>query len=114
MPEPLAAYSKAQLEKGGIRIRTGNGVEKVEAGRLTLANGETMIAGLLIWDTGIRPNPLVDGFDCERGQKGGISTDSTFRVLKRPGVWASGDFVEIPRPDGSGKFFEATAQNATL
>ena len=113
MPETLASYSQAELEKDGVRVRTGVGVEKVEPGSLTLSTGETIPAGLLVWDTGIEPNPIVKSFDCERGKKGGIATDSTFRVLKRPGVWAIGDCAEIPKPDGSGKFFEPTAQNAT-
>ena len=34
-------------------------------------------------------------------------------MLKRPGVWAIGDCAETPKPDGSGEFFEPTAQNAT-
>ncbi len=113
MPEPLAAYSQQQLEAAGVRVRLGVGVAKVEPGSLTLTTGETLAAGMLIWDTGIEPNPIVAGFDCEKGKKGGVATDSTFRVLKRPGVWAIGDCAEIPKPDLSGKFFEPTAQNAT-
>ena len=113
MPETLATYSQQELEKDGIRVRTGVGVEKVEPGQLTLSSGETLTAGLLVWDTGIEPNPVVKSFDCEKGKKGGIATDSTFRVLKRPGIWALGDCAETPKPDGSGKFFEPTAQNAT-
>ncbi len=113
MPEPLATYGQKQLEEDGIRVRTGVGVQKVEGGGLTLTNGATIAAGMLIWDTGITPNPIVASFDCPKGKKGGIATDSTFRVLKRPGVWAIGDCAEIPKPDSSGKFFEPTAQNAT-
>ena len=113
MPESLASYSHAELKKAGVRVRTGVGVDKVEPGHLTLTTGETIPVGLLVWDTGIEPNPVVKSFDCEKGKKGGIATDSTFRVLKRPGVWALGDCAETPKPDGSGKFFEPTAQNAT-
>ncbi len=112
MPESLATYSEEQLTQDGIRVRTGVGVKMVSADSITLTNGEVVPAGMLIWDTGIRPNPLVDSLDCERGKKGGIATDSTFRVLKRPGIWAIGDCAEIPKPHGGG-FFEPTAQNAT-
>ena len=113
MPETLANYTQELLGKDGIDVRTGASVEKVSGESVTLSNGETIQAGMLIWDTGIRPNPLVTGFDCARGKKGGIATDSAFRVPDRPGVWAIGDCAEIPKPDGSGAFFEPTAQNAT-
>ena len=112
MPEELALYGHAQLQKAGIHVRPGAGVKSVTANALTLTNDETMSAGMLIWDTGIRPNPLVDTFDCAKGKKGGIATDSTFRVVDREGIWAIGDCAEIPKPQGGG-FVEPTAQNAT-
>ena len=113
MPESLAAYSDRQLQRNGIRVRTGVGVQSVAAESLTLTDGEVLSAGMIIWDTGIQVNPLVAGFDCTKGKKGGIAVDSAFRVTDRPGVWAIGDCAEIPKPDGSGTFFETTAQNAT-
>lgn len=113
MPERLADYSQRILERDGIAVRVHVGVSKVEEGSLTLSDGEALPAGLLIWDTGITPNPLIEKFDCAKGKKGGIAVDSAFRVEDRPGIWAIGDCAEIPKPDGSGAFFEPTAQNAT-
>ena len=113
MPEDLAIYAQKRLALDGIDVRVGEGVKTVSAGHLTLTSGETLVAGMVIWDTGIQPNPIVKSFDCARGKKGGMVTDSTFRVLHRPGVWAIGDCAEIPKPDSGGKFFEPTAQNAT-
>ncbi len=113
MPQELADYSEGVLRSDGIDVRIDVGVSKVEQDSLTLSDGEKLPAGLLIWDTGIVPNPLVEGFDCAKGKKGGIAVDSAFRVVDRPGIWAIGDCAEIPKPDGSGAFFEPTAQNAT-
>ncbi len=113
MPESLAAYTKTQLEKDGIRVLTETSVKTVTKDEVTLSNGESLFHGMLIWSTGIEPNPLMASLDCEKGAKGGVVTDSTFRVIKRPGVWAIGDCAQIPKPDGSGTFFEPTAQNAT-
>ncbi len=113
MPESLATYAEARMAKDGIRIHKGAGVKTVTAHHATLSNGETLAAGMLIWDTGIQPNPIVASFDCPKGRKGGIATDSAFRVAGRPGVWAIGDCAEVPKPDGSGRFLEPTAQNAT-
>ncbi len=113
MPEPLADYSEDVLRSDGIDVKVDVGVSKVNPDSLELTDGTTLPAGLLIWDTGIIPNPLVEDFDCLKGKKGGIDTDSAFRVRGRPGIWAIGDCAEIPKPDGSGAFFEPTAQNAT-
>lgn len=113
LPEDLAAYTREQLERDGIRVDTGKGVEKVEPRSITLSDGERIEAGMVIWDAGIETNPLIASFDCPKGKKGGISVDSAFRVRGMPGAWAIGDCAEIPKPDGSGRFFEPTAQNAT-
>ena len=113
MPEELAAYTRDVLSRDGIEVRTGVGVQTVSASSITLTDGHVIDTGMLIWDTGIVPNPFVDALDCKKGKKHGIAVDSAFQVEGRPGVWAIGDCAEIPKPDGSGTFFEPTAQNAT-
>lgn len=113
MPEELAGYSGEVLSRDGIELRIGVGVQTVSSSSLTLTDGQVIETGMLIWDTGIVPNPFVDSLDCKKGKKHGIAVDSAFQVEGRPGVWAIGDCAEIPKPDGSGTFFEPTAQNAT-
>ncbi len=113
MPETLASYGNKQLERDGIRVLLGVGVQSVKSDALVLTNGETLATGLTVWDTGIVPSPLIAGLDCTRGKKGGIATDSTFRAEGLTNVWAIGDCAEIPKPYAEGKFFEPTAQNAT-
>lgn len=113
MPERLGAYGKQLLASDGVQVVINDGVERVDAGQVTLVSGKTLRAGIVIWDTGIQPSPVVKTLNCEKGKRGGIATDSTFRVKGCEGVWAIGDCAEIPKPDGSGKFFEPTAQNAT-
>lgn len=113
MPESLASYTKTQLERDGVHVLTGTKVTKVTREQVTLSHDKSLFNSMLIWNTGIEPNPLVAALDCEKGAKGGMVTDSAFRVMKRPGVWAIGDCAQIPKPDGSGSFFEPTAQNAT-
>ena len=113
MPGSLGAYGKEVLQADGIQVHIGDRVQRVEPGQITLTSGKRIPAGMVIWDAGIRPNPLVDAFDCPKGKKGGIATDSALRVVERSGVWAIGDCTEIPKPDHSGHFFEPTAQNAT-
>ncbi len=113
MPESLAAYARGVLQESGVEVHTGVGVDRVEPTCVVLTSGHTLEAATVVWDTGIIPNPLVGTLACPRGKKGGIATDSCFRVKGMPGIWAIGDCAEIPKPDGSGHFFETTAQNAT-
>ena len=113
MPDELAAYTGEVLSHDGIELRIGVAVQTVSSSSLTLTDGQVIETGMLIWDTGIVPNPFVDSLDCKKGKKHGIAVDSAFQVEGRSGVWAIGDCAEIPKPDGSGTFFEPTAQNAT-
>ena len=113
MPDSLAAYGKQRLEKDGVRVLLDVGVQKVEPSALTLTSGEVLHPGLLIWDTGIVPAPLVAKLDCAKGKHHGIATDSCFRVEGQTNVWAIGDCAEIPDPNHEGKTFAPTAQNAT-
>ncbi len=113
MPETLAAYGKQRLDRDGIRVLLDVGVKSVQPDAITLTNGEVIQTGLLVWDTGITPSPLIAKLDCTRGKKGGIATDSAFRADGLTNVWAIGDCAEIPKPFAEGKFFEPTAQNAT-
>lgn len=112
MPESLGVYGKQRLEKDGVRVLLEVGVQKVEDGALTLTSGEVLPAGLVIWDTGITPPPLIAMLDCAKGKKHGIATDSCFRVQGQTNVWAIGDCAEIPDPNNEGKTFAPTAQNA--
>ena len=113
MPAPLREYGKQQLALSGIEVKLGTQVKKVEGTMVRLDDGSTLDCGLLIWDTGIVPAPLVAKLGAPLGKKQGLAVHSTFALPGFPGVWAIGDCAEIPKPFAHGKFFEPTAQNAT-
>lgn len=113
MPVSLGAYSEQVLKADGIEVRLNVGVKSVDPTSLALTNGEVLPFGVLLWDAGIVPNPLIESIDCPRGKHGGIVTDSCFQVTGLPGVWALGDCAETPDPNNPGKIFAPTAQNGT-
>lgn len=113
MPPPLRAYGQQVLESNQIAVRLGVGVDEVRSDCVVLSDKSELSAGLIIWDTGIVPNPLLEKIDCPRGKHGGVETDSCFQVTGLPGVWAIGDCAEIPQPGKQGKTFAPTAQNST-
>ena len=113
MPAPLGTYGKQVLETDGVEVRMNVGVVSVDSTTLTLTNGDTLPFGVLLWDTGITPNPLLQSIDCPRGKHGAMVTDSCFQVPGFSGIWALGDCAETPDPNNPGKTFAPTAQNST-
>ncbi len=110
-PESLARYSQTLLEKTGVRVMLNTGVKSVTADAITLSNGEQIKAGLLLWDTGIEPSPLLKTTSLPLGKHHGVIVDACFQVQGLKNVWALGDCAEIPQQDG--KTYAPTAQNAT-
>ena len=96
--EPEASrVVQAALEADGVTVRTGAGVERVDAVpdgvRLTLADGSTVTASDLLVAVGRRP--VTEGLGLERAgvavdDRGAVVTDSRLRTTAK-GVWAAGD-----------------------
>lgn len=90
------------LTKGGVEIRTGSKVEKVDysdgALRIALEGGDSMEADCLLVAVGRKPN--VDGIGLEEAgvaldQKGFIKVDSRFETSVH-GIYAIGDAIGLP------------------
>ncbi len=110
-PASLAAYGKAQLERNGIRVDLNVSVTGVEGDTLRLSNGDSHVTGLLLWDAGITPSPLLKDIDVPKGKHHGVTVNGCFQVQGVDSVWAIGDCAEIPQ--AGGKTYASTAQNAT-
>ena len=116
MPAPLGSYGKQKLQADGVRVMTGVGVTKVEdagdaGARVTLSKGEELTAGLLIWDAGIEPSPMLKDAGVPLGKHHGVAVDAMLRVEGLDNVWAMGDCAEIPN-EQTGSTYAPTAQNA--
>ena len=109
--ESLALYSQRHLEDQGVHVMLKTGVKSVQGETVVLSSGEEIKTGLLIWDAGIEPSPLLKTMKIPLGKHGGLEVDSCFQAKNLEKVWGIGDCAEIPQPDG--KFYAATAQNAT-
>lgn len=72
--------------------RNGSGIA------LSLSNGKTLDADLVILSIGVRPaNSLAVKAGLECGERGGIKVDGYMRTSV-PGIYAVGDAVEFPHP----------------
>lgn len=108
----LSDYTAKKFARKGIRIRTGTVVTQVLSDQaIVLKNGTTIHYGLLVWATGISPNPLVHSLagsnkvaKCPRS--GRLLTDAYCRVLNiqeqspvQEGIYAIGDCASIKEND---------------
>jgi len=87
----LAARARRKLERKGIALRLGARVAKVGPGRVELAGGERIDAGLVIWTAGVRANPLTELLPVERNRVGRVLVTPELHLLGHPEVFAIGD-----------------------
>jgi NADH:ubiquinone reductase (non-electrogenic) len=103
----LSEYATRHFRREGIEVRTESPVAAVEEGRLSLASGESIECGLVVWAAGTHPAAFVRALDVPLDGRGRVLTDPMFAVAARPGLWAIGDCAAVGSPT-----LPATAQVA--
>ena len=109
--ERLGAYVLERFRKRGIDVRLGVGVTEVGERSTTLTTGEVIPTRTVIWTGGIRVNPVVQGVDLPRSERGALLVNPQLQVVDHPTIFALGDCAAVPLPHGQG-FYTPTAQNA--
>ncbi|KAH9936713.1 FAD/NAD(P)-binding domain-containing protein [Amylocystis lapponica] len=111
----LQEWAAKKFNREGISVLTQHHVERVEAGRMFVKEQGEVPFGLLVWSTGLAPNPLVQSLDdvAKDTKTSSLFTDERLRVLMKdgsanPDVWAIGDAAMI-----KGQVLPATAQVAS-
>ncbi len=87
----LAARARRKMERKGIALRTQARVARVAPGRVELATGEKIDAGLVIWTAGVRANPLTELLPAEKNRVGRVLVTPELQLLDHPEVFAIGD-----------------------
>ncbi|EKM78363.1 NDE2, mitochondrial external NADH dehydrogenase [Agaricus bisporus var. burnettii JB137-S8] len=114
--QSLVKYTEKMFSREGVHILTNHHVERVEAGKLFIREKGEVPFGLLVWSTGLAPNPLVSAMSGvkKNPKTQSVITNDQLNVIMQetnepnPDVWAIGDaatFEEAPLP--------ATAQVAS-
>ncbi|EMD37065.1 hypothetical protein CERSUDRAFT_114957 [Gelatoporia subvermispora B] len=111
----LQDYAVKKFKREGISILTQHHVERVEPGKMYVKEQGEVPFGLLVWSTGLAPNPLVQSInEAEKHEKtSSLFTDEHLNVLMKdtgkpnPEIWAIGDAAII-----KGTPLPATAQVA--
>lgn len=110
----LGVYAENKFRRDGISIKTRHHVERVEKDRMFVKEQGEVPFGLLVWSTGLAPNPLIRSIDClqKHDKTQSPFTDQNLNVITNeghadPDVWAIGDAANI-----KGQLHPATAQVA--
>ena len=89
----MAALVEKHLVAQGVMVITGASVAAVEADAVTLSDGRTLPAHLVIAAIGVRPETgLAESAGLELGERGGILVDEHQRTSD-PSIFAVGDAV---------------------
>ena len=93
----MAGIIQARLASGGVDLHLSDGVKRIVGdaeGRVVLASGAELPAGLVVSAVGVRPeNKLAREAGLKIGATGGIAVDTGMRTSD-PSIFAVGDAVE--------------------
>ncbi|KAK7205435.1 pyridine nucleotide-disulfide oxidoreductase-domain-containing protein [Myxozyma melibiosi] len=122
--DKLSSYAETYFTRQHINIRTGVSVQEVGPDSLRVKNekgeDEVMKYGLLVWSTGLAPNPFVQSMDgVVKDKRSSLVTDDELHVMRAPkdtngtetadpDIYAIGDCAQI-----RGQVLPATAQVAS-
>ncbi|KAI0088253.1 FAD/NAD(P)-binding domain-containing protein [Irpex rosettiformis] len=100
--EGLQEWATVKFKREGINILTQHHVERVENGKLFVKEQGEVPFGLLVWSTGLAPNPLIQSItELKKHPKtSSLITDAQCRVIGNdgkvnPDVYAIGDAAMI-------------------
>ena len=81
----------AASEQAGAEWLTGTSVVAVDAGGVTLDNGEYIASNTVIWTAGVKASPLTAQVAGERDNFGRLKVDDHLKVVGQQHIYATGD-----------------------
>jgi NADH dehydrogenase len=93
------AYAAKQLQRRGVQLKLGVSAKEIAADQVTLSDGTTHKTHLTVWGGGLMAAPLAAKSGLTQGRGGRIDVEPDLTVEGFPGVYALGDFANIPYGD---------------
>ena len=93
-------YAARTLRRKGVRLLLGQSVTEVASDQVRLADGTVIPTRTVVWAGGLMASPLADNSGLPRGRGGRIEVQPDLTVAGFPGVYALGDFANIPGAGG--------------
>ena len=92
-------YAAKQLQRRGVQLKLGVSAKEIAADHVTLSDGTTIRTHLTVWGGGLMAAPLAARAGLSQGHGGRIDVRPDLTVEGFPGVYALGDFANIPSGD---------------
>ncbi|MDA0767813.1 MAG: NAD(P)/FAD-dependent oxidoreductase [Verrucomicrobia bacterium] len=96
----LSDYARQRLEDLGVEICLEARVDEVESGRVHLDTGRWIEAATIIWAAGVQASDLTACLPGERDRGGRLLVSPALSIPGHPDLFAAGDIVSVPGPDG--------------
>jgi NADH dehydrogenase len=97
--EKAHAYAARVLRRKGVEIRLGISVKAVAPDHVLLSDGTSIQTRTVVWAGGLMAAPLAANAGVPQGHGGRIEVRPDLTVEGFPGVYALGDFANIPGAD---------------
>ena len=93
-------YAARALQRKGVRLLLGQAVTEVATDYVRLSDSSVIPTRAVVWAGGLMAAPLADNSGLSRGRGGRIEVQPDLTVAGFPGIYAIGDFANIPGADG--------------
>ena len=93
-------YAARTLQRKGVRLLLGEAVTEVGSDRVRLSDGTSILTRTVVWAGGLMASALAAHSGLPKGRGGRIDVQPDLTVAGFPGVYALGDFANIPGADG--------------
>jgi NADH:ubiquinone reductase (H+-translocating) len=106
--EELSSAAKERLEKLGVEVRLGQGVDQIDENGIIVA-GERISSKTVIWTAGVAPSPAGKWLNAEMDHAGRVRVQKDLTVPGHPEIFVVGDTASL---DQDGKPLPGVAQVA--
>src|SRR6516164_206032 len=104
----LSQAAKQRLEKLGVEVRLGHGVDQIDADGVVVA-GERIASKTVIWTAGVEPSPAGRWLNAETDRAGRVRIQKDLTVSGNPEIFVTGDTTTLAQ---DGKPLPGVAQVA--
>jgi NADH:quinone reductase (non-electrogenic) len=98
-PESLSDYSQRSLERLGVTVLTGQSVDDVRRGEVTI-DGRRERVGCIIWGAGVKASPAAQWLGVEPDKAGRVPVNPDLSVVGYEGIYVIGDSAMLAGSDG--------------
>lgn len=94
--EKMGVYTVKALEERDIKVYLNTFLKSVENGHAVLSDGTEFDTDTLVWNAGVKANPVLKNSDLPLDERGRIKATSHLQVEGSPEIWTAGDCSAVP------------------